>query len=325
LENQQEKKIWEILLKAFKVINPGIHTTIQDCGRYGFMKYGIPTSGAMDQYSYQVGNLLLGNSDNSASLEITSHGLITEAIIPVTVAITGGDLSPYLNDYPALQWAPVAMKKGDILYFKRRRKGFRAYLAVEGGFDTPESFGSKSAFIKGKIGVVLTKGDLLYIGSSDETKPIKIITLSREYIPDFNKQEPIRVLLGPQEDYFTSRGIDTFLNSIYIITSQSDRMAYRTDGPPIEIAKGPGIISDPIPRGAIQVPADGKPIILLRDAQVTGGYAKIATVISVDMDRLGQMMPGDKIRFRQISREMAIELLIEKKRKLDELKELLIH
>jgi antagonist of KipI len=325
LQGQQGKKIWEILLKAFKVINPGIHTTIQDQGRYGFMKYGIPPSGAMDQYSYMVGNLLLGNSDNSASLEITLHGLIIEAIISVTIAITGGNLCAYLNDHPAPQWAPVTMEKRDILYFKRRKEGFRAYLAVGGGFNTPEILGSKSTFIKGGTGMTLRGGEILSIGNYDKRKSIKTNILPRQYGPEFNNHEPILVVMGPQEEYFTSQGIDTFLNSTFKITPQSDRMAYRTDGPPIKIAKGPGIISDPIPRGAIQVPGDGKPIILLRDAQVTGGYAKIATVISADMDRLGQMMPGDKVRFRRISREMAIELLIERKRELDKLKELLIH
>jgi len=149
------------------------------------------------------------------------------------------------------------------------------------------------------------------------------ITLPPECRPDFSCSDPIRVLMGPQEDYFTPRGIATLLNSTYLISPQSDRQACRTEGPAIEIAKGPGIITDPIPPGAVQVPGDGKPIILLRDAQTTGGYAKIATVARVDMDRLGQMMPGDEIRFRRISRQMSIDLLMEEKHRLDELRALL--
>ncbi|NIO12266.1 MAG: hypothetical protein GTO40_31305, partial [Deltaproteobacteria bacterium] len=140
---------------------------------------------------------------------------------------------------------------------------------------------------------------------------------------DFSCSDPIRVLMGPQADYFTPRGVDTFLNSTYRLSPQSDRQGCRTDGPAIEIAKGPGIITDPIPLGAIQVPGDGKPIILLRDAQVTGGYAKIAIVARADMDRLGQMMPGDEIRFQRISRQTAIDLLMEERRRLDEVRELL--
>jgi allophanate hydrolase subunit 2 len=129
--------------------------------------------------------------------------------------------------------------------------------------------------------------------------------------------------MGPQEDHFTHRGIATLLNSTYRISPQSDRQAFRTEGPAIEIAKGPGIITDPIPPGSVQVPGDGKPIIMLRDAQVTGGYAKIAIVARVEMDRLGQMMPGDEIRFRRISRQTSIDLLMEAKRCLDELRGLL--
>jgi allophanate hydrolase subunit 2 len=129
--------------------------------------------------------------------------------------------------------------------------------------------------------------------------------------------------MGPQEDHFTHRGIATLLNSTYRISPQSDRQAFRTEGPTIEIAKGPGIITDPIPPGSVQVPGDGKPIIMLRDAQVTGGYAKIAIVARVEMDSLVQMMPGDTIHFQCIDRQTAIDLLMEEKRCLDELRGLL--
>jgi len=310
-------------LKAFRIIHPGIHTTVQDLGRSGLMKYGIPPSGAMDQYSYRVGNLLLGNPENSASLEITLHGLKIEALIPVTISITGADLGPYLNGDPAPQWTPLIMKKGEIIHFKQRKKGLRAYLAVKGGFDVPEVLGSRSTFIRGKIGNPISEGEIISIGDFGAIKSIKSLALPKLYIPDLNLHDPIQVIMGPQNEYYTLQGIDTFLNASYKVTSQSDRMAYRTEGPPIEIAKDPGIITEPIPRGAIQVPGDGKPIILLWDAQVTGGYAKIATVISADMDRLGQKMPGDTIHFQQVNRDMAIELLFEKKRKIDTIKKLL--
>ena len=161
------------------------------------------------------------------------------------------------------------------------------------------------------------------ICTPDSQRVEDVLTLSREYRPDFDRTDPIRVLMGPQDDYFTPLGIDTFLNSTYRITSQCDRQGFRTEGPAIEIAKGPGIISDPIPPGAIQVPGDAKPIILLRDAQVTGGYAKIAVVARVEMDSLGQMMPGDTIRFQSIDRETAVKLLGEEAQRLDKVKELL--
>jgi antagonist of KipI len=319
MQSAQGKRIWENTLKAFRIIHPGIQTTIQDQGRHGLMGYGIPPSGAMDQYSYRIGNLLLENDENAASLETTLHGLIIEAVTPMTVAITGGNLTPYLNRALAPQWVPLAMAKGDQLHFKRRTEGFRAYLAVRGGLEVPEVLGSRSTFARGHIGAALKEQDVLNAKDVAAKKPLERGPFPKEYLPDFGRRGLIRVLMGPQDDYYTARGIDTFLTSPYRITAQSDRMAYRTKGPPIEVAKGPGIITEPIPRGAIQVPGDGKPIILLRDAQVTGGYAKIATVISADLDRLGQMMPGDMIHFQQIDRDKAIESLFERKRRMEEL------
>jgi antagonist of KipI len=284
------------------------------------MRYGIPPSGAMDQYSYHIGNLLLGNPERSASLEVTLQGLIIESTLSVEIAITGGDLNPYLNGSPVPLWVPFIMKRRDVLHFKQRKDGLRAYLAVRGGFDVPEFLGSKSTFVRGKIGTTLKEGDILSIGHFDETKCIKATILPKEFIPVFGHGNPVRVLIGPQNEYFTRKGIETFLTSAYRLSSKSDRQACRTEGPAIEISKGPGIITDPTPLGAIQVPGDGKPIILLRDSQVTGGYAKIATVVSVDLDRLGQIMPGEVIRFKQIDRKEAITLLFEKRKRLNDLK-----
>jgi len=287
------------------------------------MKYGIPQSGAMDQRSFVIGNLLLQNPENAAALETTLQGLKLQALTRVTISITGADLDPWLNDKPAPQWTAFTVKEGEVLHFRKRKEGLRTYVAVQGGFDIPKVLGSRSTFVRGRIGAALRKGEILSICNFDSEVLENILTLLQEYRPDCNRTDPIRLLMGPQEDYFTPQGIATLFNSTYRIGPQSDRQAFRTEGPAIEIAKGPGIITDPIPPGAIQVPGDGKPIILLRDAQVTGGYAKIATVARVDMDRLGQMMPGDVIRFRRISRQTSIDLLMEEKRRLDKLRELL--
>jgi len=310
-------------LKAFRVINPGIQTAVQDLGRPGLMKYGIPPSGAMDQRSFVIGNLLLQNPENAAALETTLQGLKLQALARVTISITGADLDPWLNDQPAPQWTAFTMKEGDILLFKKRKEGLRAYVAVQGEFDVPKVLGSQSTFLRGRIGTILRKGEILSICPLGSKASENILTLPEEYRPDFNRTDPIRIMMGPQEDHFTPWGIATLLNSTYRISPQSDRQAFRTEGPTIEIAKGPGIITDPIPLGAIQVPGDGKPIILLRDAQVTGGYAKIAMVARVEMDSLGQMMPGDTIHFQCIDRQTAIDLLMEEKRCLDELRGLL--
>jgi len=287
------------------------------------MKYGIPPSGSMDQRSFVIGNLLLQNPDNAAALETTLQGLKVQALSSVAISITGADLDPWLNDQPAPQWTALTMKEGEVLHFKKRKKGLRAYVAVQGGFDVPEVLGSRSTFVRGRIGAILREGETLSTCSFDSEVPENILTLPQEHRPDLNRTDPIQLIMGPQEDHFTHRGIATLLNSTYRISPQSDRQAFRTEGPAIEIAKGPGIISDPIPPGGVQVPGDGKPIILLRDAQVTGGYAKIAMVARVEMDSLGQMMPGDTIHFQCIDRQTAVDLLMEAKGRLDELRGLL--
>jgi biotin-dependent carboxylase-like uncharacterized protein len=209
------------------------------------------------------------------------------------------------------------MKEGDVLSFRKRKKGLRAYVAVHGGFDVPEVLGSRSTYIRGRIGSMLREGETLSICPFDSGGAENGSTLPEECRPDFDRTDPIRVIMGPQDDCYTPRGIGTFLNSTYRITPQCDRQGFRTEGPAIEIAKGPGIITDPIPPGSIQVPGDGKPIVLLRDAQVTGGYAKIALVARVEMDSLGQMMPGDTIRFQPIDRQTALDLLGEETQRLN--------
>jgi antagonist of KipI len=310
-------------LKAFRILNPGIQTTIQDLGRHGLMKYGIPISGAMDQGSFVIANLLLRNPDNAAALETTFQGLKLKVLNKVTMSIAGAHLDPWLNERPAPQWTAFTMEEGDVLQFKKREKGLRAYVAVQGGFDVPEVMGSRSTYVRGRIGGILREGETLGICPIGSEMPKNVLTLRREYRPDFNRTDPIRLMLGPQEDYFTPRGIDTFLSSTYRISPQCDRQAFRTEGPAIEIAKGPDIISDSIPLGAVQVTGDGRPVILLRDAQATGGYAKIAVVARVEMDRLGQMMPGDTIRFQRVDRQTALNLLRKETQRLNEIRDIL--
>ena len=310
-------------MRAFKILSPGIQTTIQDRGRHGLIKYGIPKSGAMDQRSFVIANLLLRNPGSAAALETTLPGLKLQALTKITISITGADLDPWLNDQPAPQWTAFTMREGDVLCLKKRKRGLRAYLAVQGGFDVPEVLGSRSTYIRGRIGAPLGAGEALSSCPFDREATEDVLTLPREYRPDFDRADPIRVLMGPQDDYFTPHGIETFLNSTYRISPQADRQGFRTEGPSIEIAKGPGIITDPIPPGSIQVPGDGKPIVLLRDAQVTGGYAKIAIVARVEMDSLGQMLPGGTIRFQRIDRQKALDLLYEETQRRNRIRDLL--
>ena len=306
-------------MKAFEVIHPGIHTTIQDLGRPGFMKYGTPSSGAADRFSAQVANWLVGNSARAALLEVTLFRLEILAVNDLVIAVTGGDLSPVVNGNAVPMWQAIAIRRGERVLFRTRRKGLRAYLAVRGGFSGPVFLGSRSVFVRGLMGIPLQAGDILEIEEAKE-KSIPLKKLFQEMIPPLSIQKPLRIILGPQEDRFTPRGIETFLSSDYKVTPQSDRMCYRLEGQKIEHLKGADIISEPIARGGIQVPGDGLPIILLWDAQVSGGYTKIGNVISADLDRLAQVMPGESVCFAAVNLEEAHEALREENARLEHIR-----
>ena len=307
-------------MKAFEVIHPGMHTTIQDLGRPGFMKYGTPASGAADRFSARVANWLVGNPAHAALLEVTLFRLEVLALNNLIIAITGGNLSPVVNGNPLPMWQAIAIKKGERVLFRARKQGVRAYLAVRGGFSGPVFLGSRSVFVRGLMGNPLQAGDILEIEEPEE-RSIPLKKLSQEMIPSSSTQNPLRVILGPQEDRFTPGGIETFLSSDYKVTHQSDRMGYRLGGPKIEHLKGADIISEPIARGAIQVPGDGLPIILLWDAQVSGGYTKIANIISADLDRMAQALPGESLSFAAVNLEEAHQALREENARLDRIQQ----
>lgn len=304
-------------MEAFEVIQPGPLATIQDLGRYGYQQYGVPSSGAMDNYAFRIGNLLVGNEEGAASLEITLFGVRLRVLHDTTIAITGADLAPALNGSPIPMWETVLVHRGDTISFPRLEDGCRAYLGVAGGFSVPRVMASSSTYIKAKIGGfegrALRAGDILH---AVEHAPLaKMRRVPPEFIPLYSNQIELRVILGPQDDYFTEDGVRTFLRSKYTISVQADRMGYRLEGPQIQHRAKADIISDGIPLGAVQVPGDGLPIILLADRQTTGGYTKIATVISADIPRLAQAKPGDKIAFRQVTEDEALIALREYERK----------
>jgi len=301
-------------LKTLLVHSPGTLSLIEDAGRPDLRRFGIPPSGAMDQFSYQVGNLLVGNRPGAAGIEVTLMGLVVEALAPAVAAITGADLAAHLNDEPAPQWTAFALDRGDRICFKRRVTGCRTFLAIRGGIDAPMYFGSRSTFARGRMGAPLRAGDVLTVGEEYDGRDDEISlpgrSLAAEFRPSFSGTQQIRVILGPQDDHFTPRGIETFLGSEYRLSPRSDRQGMRTEGPPIQFAKGPDIISDPTPLGAVQVPGDGQPILLHRDGQSTGGYAKIAIAASTDLDRLGRMAPGDWMRFEAVTADEARTLAL---------------
>ena len=299
-------------MKAFQVIHPGVYTTLQDLGRPGSMKYGIPASGAADRFSARVANLLAGNAPGATVLEITLFRLELLALEDLVIAITGGDLSPRVNKESLPMWETVPIKNGDRISFTTRKGGFRAFLAVRGGFAGPQFLGSRSVFARGLMGNPLKAGEILETEQSGVQAPF-CASLPRDLIPDFSPRPPLRVVLGPQQDRFSPRGVETFLSSEYTVSPQSDRMGYRLEGPKIEHTQGADIISEAIARGAVQIPGDGLPIIMLWDAQVSGGYTKIANVISADLDGLAQVMPGEKLRFSVVTLEEAHQALGEER------------
>ncbi len=294
----------------FRVIKPGLLTTIQDLGRYGFQQYGIVASGVMDPFSMQIANLLVGNRKEEAVLEITMTGPTLEALDDILVAICGGNLSPTVDGQEIKMWKSFLMTKGQLLSFSSPQNGARAYLSVGGGFDIPYVLGSKSTYLKGKIGGykgrALQKEDILY-GEGFVNRKLAGRKLKDEEIPKYSNKVNIRVILGPHIDYFTKEGVNVFLSSVYTVTQQSDRMGYRLTGPKIEHKDTADIISDAIPFGGIQVPANGEPIILMADRQTTGGYTRIGTVVSVDIPLLGQILPGHQVSFSSITVENAQE------------------
>ncbi len=293
--------------------SPGSLTTVQDLGRWGYQAIGMPVSGAMDAPALIRGNILLGNPDNSAALEMTMMGasvLFKDG--GGAIAVTGGNLQPRLNNKPVQNWQVIPVKDGDILTFGGIcGQGFRAYLCVSGGIDVPLVMGSRSTYMKAKIGGLdgrkLVKGDELLTGSPGKYKAG--VSCPENLRPDYSINKPLRTVLGPQDDYIKPEGIKTFLSAEYKISSSSDRMGSRMEGGAIiEHVKGPDIVSDAIPMGAVQIPGQGLPIVMMADRQTTGGYVKIGVVHALDVARLSQFLPGSPVKFSQITQKEGIEI-----------------
>lgn len=293
------------------VLNPGMLTTVQDNGRWGYQAYGMPVAGAMDRFAYRVVNSLAGNSANAAVLEMTIFGGTYRFDRDAYVAIGGADMQATLDGNAVANWSGFPVSAGSELSFGYVADGCRAYLAVKGGLDVPEILGSRSTYIRGAIGGMngraLKSGDVLNFENGNLLNIER--RLPAQFIPDYGSEITLRVMLGPQDDLFTGEGIKTLLNCTYTITNDADRMGYRLEGPAIKHSGKPDIVSDALCQGAIQVPGHGMPIIMMADRQTTGGYAKIGTVIGPDIARLAQAKPGDSVRFVRSSYEEAVEAL----------------
>lgn len=295
------------------VQRPGLFTTIQDLGRYGFQRFGVSISGAMDRWALKVGNRLLGNPDEAAVLEVTIQGpeLLFEQAL--TIAITGADLSPTGNGVTLPMWTVVAMPAGSRLQFGTRRQGARAYLAIAGGIEGPLILGSRSTHVRSRVGSLggraLKRGDCLDVGAGS--------TASAQYVgrallpsdrPHYSSSPTVQVVPGPHIDRFTQEALQVLTENPYRVTSESDRMGYRLCGGELRHQSSAEIVSNAVTFGAIQVPADRQPILLMADCQTTGGYPIIATVVAADHSLAAQLCPGDSISFMLTSRHKASEL-----------------
>ncbi|NIX76044.1 biotin-dependent carboxyltransferase family protein [Microvirga terricola] len=284
----------------------GPMTTLQDRGRLGYQRFGVSPSGAMDKRSLALTNALVGNAPETAALEFMNLG--------GTLAASGGDLRIALAGAGATlriegtaipPHTTAILRDGETAEIGHARTGTFAYLAVAGGFAIAPQLGSLSFHPRSKLGGhnggSIQPGDRLPCrAEAQEGAPVHF-TGDLPQLPD-----TIRVMLGPQDDYFTEDAIRLFLESEFTITPQADRMGFQLSGPKLDHAKGFNIVSDGIVDGHIQVPGAGHPIVLMRDRQTTGGYPKIATVISADLDHFAQLRPGSPVRFRAVSREEAV-------------------
>ena len=299
---------------GIRVLKAGMLTTVQDLGRNGYQSQGFSVAGVMDVRSFKIANLLLDNPENEAVLEFTLIGPTLQFTSDTIIALTGGDFQPTVNGEPAPMYTALYMKRGDILKFGSARTGSRGYIAFSSYLDIPVVMGSRCTNLKSKIGGY--KGRKLkdedYIGFRIKRRYLPYFLSRKLDLDEFDEEEvTLRVVMGPQDDMFTKQGIHTLLSETYTVTSDFDRMGCRLEGPFIASKNGSDIISDGIAFGSIQVPAHGKPIVLLADRQTTGGYAKIATVASVDIPKLVQRKTDHKIRFQAITVEEAQKLYLE--------------
>jgi antagonist of KipI len=301
-----------------RVVEPGPLTTVQDLGRCGYLRYGIPESGPIDRAAFVLANRLVGNPDDAAGLECTLAGPRLEILAPGALAATGAEMPLSVNDRQAPRWRTVAVRAGDIVSLGLAGRGIRGYLAFAGGLDLPLVLGSRATYVRGQLGGyngrALRQGDAVRLGAG-RPGPARVVHAGS--IPRYDGEATVRVVLGPQADRFTPAGIATFLEGAYEMLPQSDRMGARLLGPRIAHARGHDIVSDGIPLGGVQVVGDGQPIVLLADRQSTGGYTKIATVCSVDVGRVGQLRPGARLRFQEVTVEAAHALLREARAALD--------
>jgi biotin-dependent carboxylase-like uncharacterized protein len=296
-------------MASLRVIRPGMLTTVQDLGRWGHQDSGVPVAGPMDAWSHRLANRLAGNPEAAAALEVTLIGPELEPDVDTICALAGAEFRLDVNGRPVDTRRAFLLPSHARLRFGERRAGTRATLAVRGGLNVPEIFGSRATSLVSRMGPFggrpLAAGDLLPVGvpaAVPERAVGQAMSMPRG-------GALLRVLIGPHDAMFTLDAIELLLGSRYVVTPQSNRMGYRLEGPCLRHVGPADILSDATPMGSLQVPASGQPILLMADRQTTGGYPKIATVITADLPVAGQLAPGDWIEFAAYTRAAAIDAL----------------
>jgi antagonist of KipI len=303
--------------RSVSVLRPGLLTTIQDSGRWGHQSSGIPVSGAMDAVSHRLANALVGNDRAAATLEATLAGPELRIDCQAVVAVTGADLGATVDGAAVPLNMPTPCRPGSVLRFGERRQGARAYIAFDGGVAVAATLGSRATHttsgLGGLDGRALLAGDRIALGDAASAAVRRHVDRPRLAVA---RGVSLRVLAGPQHDFFDDAAYEVLQRSRFRITPQSDRMGYRLEGPPIPGIRDREMISDATFGGAIQVPASGEPILLMADRQTTGGYPQIAIVISADLPLAAQLAPGDWVEFRICSRGEAVAALVAQEGKL---------
>lgn len=317
---------------SIEIVKPGMLTTIQDIGRRGYQKYGVIESGAMDSFALKAANLLVGNDRIEAAIEITILGPTITFHEEAVIAVCGGDFSPSIDGQSVPLWRAVLVKKGSTLTFGSAKSNIRAYLAVAGGLDLPYEMDSYSTYLRAEIGGyegrALGKGDQIAIrkgrhvrndivSSMTGNEPFSVITPAISYStrPRYSDHPVIRVMKGSEFDLFSTESKKSLFSGVFKVLPQSDRMGYRLEGPELMLIKPQEMLSEAVAFGTVQVPANGQPIVLMADHQTTGGYPKIAQVISVDLPILAQLNFGSEVSFKEVTLEEAQDLYI--KREMD--------
>ena len=299
--------------KGLKVIQAGIFSLIEDGGRFGMHGIGVTTGGPLDSNAFRWANRLCNNALQTAAIEVTIGGLVLESRVTTTIALTGAAIPLSINHQPQELWQSHQVKPGDRIELGFALSGSRGYLAVAGGFGVEPIFNSAATVPREGLGGVhgdgksLQAGDLLPCHNSVTSARLCVPESER---PDYTDNRALlRVVLGYQQHVFSKLQKQLFFTSEYSVTESSDRMGFRLKGAAIKPAIG-GILSEGICLGAIQVPADGQPIVLLNDRQTIGGYPKLGSVLSLDIGKLAQLLPGGSVRFEEISVEQAHNLLL---------------